>query len=451
MIDNLILKLIDTLIKGKMVKTFTYDDLAQTNIRYIHNNLRNTTGDDFIDIRVSDGKNEASVTLNIMIIRNDNMMPQLVSSFIMHVKELGKKLFTKLDLNIIDPDTPPNELKFIITHPPQYGVLERFEKNNKLKNQTSLNQIYSSSESEFTLKDIELGLIYYIHKTSGALLDRFGFVIFDGVNNVFLVNGMQVSTTQVFNIYVDSEINQPPYIERSLGIEYLYHINGVPGRMITTNELNIVDKDDQNKDLIINIVRQPAYGIIEHKDRVGIAISYFTQEEINQNKLYFILNKKDERVTQDYFLFDVQDSAKNVARNNRFDIKWSVLNFEVSEITVMENEGKARVHIIRSGNLKQYSMITCRTISDTAKSNRDSKSFDFIHTVINVEFNEGESYKACDIVIQKDSIIESIESFYVTIEDPKYSVIGSINKVKINILDKQKGKLFLVLYLNLRF
>jgi hypothetical protein len=64
--------------------------------------------------------------------------------------------------------------------------------------------------------------------------------------------------------------------------------------------------------------------------------------------------------------------------------------------------------------------------------------------VINVEFNEGESYKACDIVIQKDSIIESIESFYVTIEDPKYSVIGSINKVKINILDKQKGKLFLI-------
>ena len=120
------------------------------------------------------------------------------------------------------------------------------------------------------------------------------------------------------------------------------------------------------------------------------------------------------------------------------------MNFEVSEITVMENEGKARVHIVRSGNLKQYSMVTCRTVSDTAKSNRDSKNFDFIHTVINMEFNEGESYKACDIVIQKDSFIESIESFYVTIEDPKYSVIGSIKRVKINILDKQKGKVLFI-------
>lgn len=423
-----------------MLSTFTYDDITQSNIRYVHNNLRNSTSDDFIDIRISDGKNEASVTLNIMIIRSDNMMPQLVSSFILHVKELGKKIFTKLDLNIIDPDTPSSELKFIVTHPPQYGLIERIDKNNKLKNQSSSNQIYTSSEAEFTLRDIELGLIYYNHRTSGALLDRFGFVIFDGVNNMFLVNGMQVSTTQVFNIYVDSEINQPPYIERSLGIEYLYHINGVPGRMITANELNVVDKDDQAKNLIINIVRQPAYGIIEHKDRVGVAISYFTQDEINHNKLYYILNKQDERVTHDSFMFDVQDTAKNIIRNNRFDIKWSVLNFEVSEITVMENEGKARVHIVRSGNLKQYSMITCRTISDTAKSNRDSKNFDFIHTVVNVEFNEGESYKACDIVIQKDSHIEAIESFFVTIEDPKYSVIGSIKRVKINILDKQKGK-----------
>ena len=62
------------------------------------------------------------------------MMPQLVSSFNAHVKELGKKLFAKNDLNIIDPDTPSNELKFIITHPPQYGVLERVDKNNNYTN-----------------------------------------------------------------------------------------------------------------------------------------------------------------------------------------------------------------------------------------------------------------------------------------------------------------------------
>jgi hypothetical protein len=440
-----------------------------THIRYVHNNFRSTSGgkieDDFIDFRVSDGKNEASVTLNIAIIRNDNMMPQLVSTFSLHVKELGKKLLTKTDLNIIDPDTASIELKFIITHPPQYGVLERVDKEQEqiyknknthqfpLKNQTislvvTPNPIYIT---EFTLKDIENGLIYYNHKTAGAILDRFGFVIFDGVNNMFIINGVQTSTTQIFNIYVDSDINQPPHVERSLGIDYLYHINGVPGRMITINELNIVDKDDQSKDLMINLVRLPTHGIIEHKDRIGVAISRFSQEDINQNKLYYILNQQDERVTHDYFLFEVHDSAKNSLKNNRFDIKWSVLNFEVSEITVMESEGKARVHILRSGNLKQYSMVTCRTVSDTAKSNRDNKNFDFVHTVINVEFNEGESYKACDIVIQKDSQIESIESFYVMIEDPKYSVIGSINRIKINILDKQKGYLNFILNLNENF
>ena len=85
-------------------------------------------------------------------------------------------------------------------------------------------------------------------------------------------------------------------------------------------------------------------------------------------------------------------------------------------------------------------MVTCRTISDTAKSNKDAKMYDFIHSQIRVEFNEDESYKACDIIIHKDQVSEPIESFYVVLEDAKYSIIGNKHKIKVNILDKKKGK-----------
>lgn len=421
-----------------------YEDLIYNNIKYVHFNKPSPNNEktDTIDFRISDGKNDVTATLNIVIIGSENNLPVLKSTFQTRVKELGKKILTKNELNIIDADTPPENLKFIITHPPQYGVIEKVDKSQSAGvGSTSSETNYMIAVTEFTLKELQSGLICYSHNTPGAVMDRFGFVIYDGTNNMFIVNGVQVSTVQVFTLYVDAEVNQAPTIERNLGIDYLYQINGAPGRVISNNELNIADKDDQSKDLIITILRQPSYGILEHKDKTDTSVTRFTQEDINQNKITYILKTLDDTVSHDHFIFDVQDSAKHSIKNNRFDIKWSVLNFELNEITVMESEGKVRVHIIKNGNLKQYSTVTCKTMSDTAKSNRDSKYFDFVHTVIKVEFNEGESYKACDIVIQKDSQVEPIESFYIVLEDSKYSVVGSQNRVKVNILDKQKGKL----------
>ena len=106
----------------------------------------------------------------------------------------------------------------------------------------------------------------------------------------------------------------------------------------------------------------------------------------------------------------------------------------------MESEGKVRVHVTKTGNLKQFSMVTCKTYSDTAKSNREGKQFDYVQTLVRLEFNEDESYKACDVMIQRDMEIEPIESCYVVLEDAKYSMIGTRHKVKVNILDKIKGK-----------
>jgi hypothetical protein len=414
--------------------------------------------DDYVDIRVSDGKNDVSATLAIKIVRSDKVMPILESSYSLRIKELGRKPLTKTELNIIGTDTSPANLKFIITHQPHFGIIERVDKdletiqtmknNHKFelnKNQTislilSPTPTYAVSVSEFTMDDVNKGLINYYHKKSGSNLDRFGFIVFDGVNNMFMVNGVPTTSVQLFTIHIDAETNKPPVIEKNLGIEYLYNVDNRSGRMITRNEWSITDPDDTEGNLTVTLKTQPMHGFLENKNNPGVALSKLTQADITQNKIFYVTNTQDDSVLSDYFFYDIQDSVNNSLVNNRFDVKWSVANFEVSEITVMEDEGKARVHVTKTGNLKQYSMITCKTVSDTAKSNRDTKSYDFIHTVIKLEFNEGESYKACDIVINKDSEIEPIESFYVVLEDSKYSTIGKKNKVKINILDKQKCK-----------
>lgn len=484
---------------GKRIKKFMFEDLAFNRVKYVQDESLSyeykigseellTGSKDSIDFKISDGKNDATATLIISVIRNDNKMPKLKSSYSIRCRELQRVKLTSNELKIVDEDTSDEQLKFIVTHPPQYGVLEKFTgtmvsavgsdssnkqppSGNKIEdkhilintssnqtlnlilkfNQNTSNQMVAPPQiksqyvtvSEFSMADINAGLVYYSHRSTGGKVDRFGFIIYDGYNNMFLIDdgsNVQISNVQIFNVYIESEVNKMPSIEKNIGLDYLYKIDGAPGRLITRNELEIVDKDDEPADIIVDIVRPCSFGIIEHKDRPGLSIRNFTQSDINQNKIYYILKQTENGITSDFFLFDVSDSAGNVVKQSRFDIKWSVLNFELSEISVLEEDGKARVHIKKEGNLKQYSMVTCKTVSDTAKSNRDSKQYDFIHSTVKIEFTEDESYKACDVIIQRDSQIEPIESFYIVMEDPKYAIIGQQNRIKINILDKRKGE-----------
>ena len=290
------------------------------------------------------------------------------------------------------------------------------------------------------MADLKAGLISYQQRASSSL-DRFGFLVFDGFNSMFGIQdaAFKVSNPQIFSIAIVPEKNQAPKIERNLGLTYLYRIDGAPLRFIMRNELLVVDKDDSDSSIFFEITTSPLHGILETKDRPNVAITRFTQTDINQNKVFYKLKEAEDSVTSDFFVFDVFDSAKNALRQNKFEIKWSVVNFEAEEISVMEEEGKVRVHIRKEGNLKQFSMVTCKTVSDSAKSNRETKHFDFVHTITRLEFNEDESYKACDVMLQRDSLSEPIESFYVLLEDPKNSMIGSRGKVRVNILDKKKG------------
>ena len=459
---------------GKRVVKFTYEDLALGRIQYVSDEagLRKWSSlkEDLIDLKVSDGKNHVSTTLVVSVQRKDNKMPVLRSTFSLKARELHRTPITANEIQVSDEDTPDELLKIIVTHPPQYGRIEKINPSTKdsiedkhILINTSLNQTLNlilkfnrnNSEvekyktiTEFTVAELKAGLISYNHHTTGSAFDRFGFVIFDGFNTIFAVQDAEfkVSNPQVFSITILPEKNQAPKIDRNLGLNYLYRIDGFPLRFIMRNELLVVDKDDPDSSIVFEITSPPTRGVLESKDRPGFSLARFTQTDINQNKVYYKLKQADDSVTSDFFLFDVHDSVKNVVRQNRFEIKWSVVSFETDEISVMEEEGKVRVHIKKEGNLKQFSLVTCKTISDSAKSNRDSKQFDFVHTLSRIEFNEDESYKACDVVLQRDGLVEPIESFYVLLEDPKNSMIGSRGRVRVNILDKKKGSYFVSLY-----
>lgn len=232
--------------------------------------------DDRIDLKITDGKNEASASVPVVIIRSDNQMPTLISTYSMRVGELERRRIGILELKIIDPDTSDDQLKVIITHPPQYGTIDREVRNSAAASSSSSSSSNAAGSSkkdqpliddkvisidtstnqklnfilkfnnaglvnnksnvadyvtvnEFTMADIKVnisnishfiiikwlnlifiiknGLISYKHRSPGTKQDRFGFVIYDGFNNMFIIDsGLQVSNYQIFTIDIGKTI-----------------------------------------------------------------------------------------------------------------------------------------------------------------------------------------------------------------------------------------------------
>lgn len=210
---------------GKRINHFNYNDLTYNRVRYIHNGFsldpqlivnvkdlfRPNKKEDSFDIKISDGKNDASTTMKVLIVDENDKIPVVKSrsGFSMRLKELDRQMLTSNELEIEDSDTDLEKLKVIVTNSPQYGVIEKRVKSNAKEqlievetkkanqalnfilkfdeNQNGTSQTEYVPVNEFTMADINAGLVFYHHQVKGVSFDRFGFVIYDGVNKLFKV------------------------------------------------------------------------------------------------------------------------------------------------------------------------------------------------------------------------------------------------------------------------
>lgn len=110
---------------GKRIDSFTYADLSSQRIKYVHtadttkltsltqlySSSSSSAKDDRIDLKIIDGKNEASASVPVAVIRADNQMPTLYSSYSMRVQELERRRIGAHEIRIVDVDTPDDQLK----------------------------------------------------------------------------------------------------------------------------------------------------------------------------------------------------------------------------------------------------------------------------------------------------------------------------------------------------
>lgn len=104
----------------------------------------------------------------------DRTLPSVVKNKGLRLFEGSMAVLSPDILQLSDPDTPPQNLSFLLTQFPQYGQIYNRE--------TGLWQ------QNFSQQDVDNLNVAYKHGGGGSLMDRFSFMATDGINQGFLVN-----------------------------------------------------------------------------------------------------------------------------------------------------------------------------------------------------------------------------------------------------------------------
>ncbi|XP_035826399.1 extracellular matrix protein FRAS1 [Aplysia californica] len=461
---------------GVPIVTFTQSDLAANTVTYVHTSDLELYADRF-NFAVSDGSNEVVQTFFINVRPVDDAIPVL-SNQGLRVQEGVRKLVTEFELKAVDQDTKEDQIQFTVVEPPIHGTIELLT-----------NETYSPAVT-FSMADIYENRVSYQHDGSETVSDSFSFIVSDGTNKVFAMQQDQpayrpVSTPQVRlilfgtrQLFVFKNIERTystqlivthavlnyllldyhvfccsqefaitilpmddgmPIIQSNLGLQYLEFKGSDIGNIIRSQDLSSADEDTSASEIVYAIKEAPKFGVIEHIEKPGLPIASFTQEDINQGVIRYKLVKESKDL-QDSFGFDVMDGKPNIVPDNRFHITWSEISFGNPTFNVSETQGIVQIPVLRRGNLKQYSIVKCRTIPGSAVSKPDAVRpglQDFVPASGQVQFDEWQESKPCSIFINDDTLYEGPETFYVELFSPTFTVLGKVKKVAVSIYDSE--------------
>ncbi|XP_033644314.1 extracellular matrix protein FRAS1-like [Asterias rubens] len=407
------------------ITEFTQSDLASKTVKYVHTSETEATMDSFT-FTVDDGTNQITQTFYITLTPVDDSLP-LVTNFGMRVQEGVRKAITEFELKAQDMDTPADSIMFTIFQPPRHGTIDEVRRGPTLT---------------FTMTDLYENRISYNHDGSNTLEDSFLFTVSDGTNALFMVEqGTELSTTsapQRFDITILPVDDGTPRIITNLGLSYLEYLDDTAMGVITSKMLVTMDADTTDNLLVYTITSEPEHGILESTLSPGTPITVFTQEDINNGLIRYILNYGAEPELGDRFVFDVADSKPNTVLDTVFRIRWSLIHFQKGSYNISEKAGVISVPVTRSGNLNQYAIVLCSTEhgSATSSGNQPGQN-DYQEQSVQIQFEEREETKICTIFLNDDTLYEGPEDFIVELSMPAYALLGDPSAALVTVMDDE--------------
>lgn len=404
---------------GLPITSFTQLDLAGNKISYVHTSEDEIKMDSF-EFEVTDGFNSVYRTFRISISDLDNKKP-IVYANKLRVKEGGDRLISPFELKVEDRDSDDRILRVIIIRSPVHGKI-LYDRKNPTK--------------IFTMSDLNDNLITYHHDGSETTEDSFTFTVTDGTHADFFVHPYLDKETRT-PVKLDIEIipvdNVVPKLSINRGASSIGPLeNGHLGFQFTNKVLRAEDRDSEDINLLYIITTPPEHGIIINEALGNDSISMFTQADIDDMSIYYILNK-NVNATDDVFTFKIVDEGKNELEKQQFRINWSWISLERDLYFVNETEKYFRINLRRRGYLGETSFVGLQIKNLTAKQGLDFGGY----FAKQVQFNPGLTEAKWKIRILEDDLYEKGEQFLIVLEDPVMSALEYPDKAVVTIMDDE--------------
>ncbi|CAK8684298.1 unnamed protein product [Clavelina lepadiformis] len=278
------------------ISSFTLREVASgSDIIYQHDDTETT--EDKFGIKVSDGVHETSEIIPIVILPMDDETPRMTINNGMDV-ELGEtKVIGNDALKATDLDSEDSELLYVITFPPQHGVLQVRDEFGGASNLTA--------GGNFTQDDVDNDRIFYTHTGQEGVRDLIKFDVTDGTNP--LIDRYFYVNVAYMDMLFPDVINKGVTLKEG-------------GRVtLTTDILSTADLNSPDENLVFSIAHEPQRGHLESTDRPGVPITTFTQLDLAGSKVQYV-HTGDDEIKMDSFEFEVTDGFNPVYRTFRVSI-----------------------------------------------------------------------------------------------------------------------------------
>ncbi|XP_061537316.1 FRAS1-related extracellular matrix protein 2b [Phycodurus eques] len=402
---------------GMPISSFTQLQLAGNKVYYIHTAEDEVKMDSF-EFEVTDGYNPVFRTFRIAITDVDNKKP-VVTVHGLVVMEGENKLITPFELTAEDRDTADRLLKFTVTQIPVHGRL--------LFNATR-------PVASFTEQDLNDNMISYKHDGTESAEDSFSFTVTDGTHTDFYLFPDTVFETrkpQVMKISILPLDNGVPQIGVNKGAPTLRVLDGGHlGFVMTSKSLRAEDRDSTQGSVLFRITNAPKHGYLINTGKGNATITTFTQADINNMNICYILTKGDD-ATNDIFHFSIEDSGGNKLRNQQFRLNWAWISLEKKHYVVDEEVKFLEVVLKRRGYLGETSFVSIGTKDGTALKDKDFRG----KAQKQVQFNPGQTAATWKVRILSDSEYEVSETFQIVLSEPVMAVLEFPEAADVEIVD----------------
>ncbi|XP_060078834.1 extracellular matrix protein 3-like [Ylistrum balloti] len=390
---------------GVPITSFTQLDLAGYKIRYTHTSKSEVKMDRF-EFEVTDGNNPVTRMFRIALTDVDNKKPVLMFGTLL-VMEGASKIITPFELKTIDKDTPSGSIEYTLTQIPLHG---------------NILYDYSRIVTTFTQEDIELNKISYQHDGSETLSDSISFTVTDGTHSefyVFLDTEQPLRHPQTLPIEILPVDNAVPHLTVNLGGTTLTPLEeGGWGFKFDSSILQCDDRDSSSDNLVYELTVYPRWGHLVHLGKHQSNISTWTQVDIDQGEIRYIL-AEGANATNDIFFFKVTDRGGNELSNQPFHLNWCWVSFSSDHYNVNETQDIFEVTLQRRGYLGETSFVTITAENGSARIGEDIRDW----SNLQVQFNPGQKVKTWRLHLQDDNRFEGPEKFTLQLSHPAMAAL----------------------------